>query len=484
MKKIIFSILIIIAIISSFCFVNFNNNKSQNIETSLTEPIDSLLAVRTKPNINRKATPEFVQAIYLTAYTVANNRFDIILQKAKIAGINTIVFDVKEMQGYVHLPIKDNPKIKYLSQENIWDIEDIVKKIHSYDMVAVARIVQFFNIETAKKHTDLLIQNKEGGYWSENSRRPMWLDPSNPEVQNDLIELVDMLGQTNVDEIQLDYVRFPTEGRLSNASFYFQREDAIKAQTDSSYIKREKKDIITGFLKDLDEVCKFNEVRLTADVFAIVAWQRNIDIRNTGQDIAMMTPYLSQFHPMIYSSHFNRDFNNRLDDIYNKPYSIVKEGLELAIKKSDPNCLVIPYLQAFNWKVFYDKQYMFDQLRATVDAGCKGYILWNAGNAYDRTLNWIREWNFPNEYQAPPDPPRIKKPKKDSLDKETKVDSFNIATVADSTRVSLPIKIDSVFVEPEIVDIDSTDTLLEKAKADSVEVEIKKGSSIKNLKRN
>ncbi|HOD54129.1 MAG TPA: putative glycoside hydrolase [Candidatus Cloacimonadota bacterium] len=342
----------------------------------------------------RKATPDFTQALYVTAYTVSLKKFDQLLQKAKDSGINTIVFDVKEMQGYVYFPIKEDSTMKYLEQEKLWEIEHIINKIHSYDMLAVARVVQFFNIASARKYPNLLIKHTNGGYWSEKPGKLTWLDPSQPEVQNDLRALINKLGKTDVDEIQLDYVRFPTEGNLSNASFYYQRMDYEKAMKDTAYVKREKRHVIAEYLKSLRQICDQNNVRLTADIFAIVAWQRDIDIRNTGQDIAMMTPYLSHLHPMIYSSHFARNFNHRSDDIYNKPYAIVKEGLQLTKLKTHPNCSVIPYLQAFDWKVNYNKQYLFDQFQATTDAGCKGYILWNAGNNYDRTLDWVKEWNL------------------------------------------------------------------------------------------
>jgi len=341
----------------------------------------------------RKATPDFTQALYITAYTVSLKKFDHLLQKAKASGINTIVFDVKEMQGYVYFPIKGDCTMKYLEQEKLWEIETIINKIHSHDMLAVARVVQFFNIASARKYPNLLIKHKNGGVWSEKPGRLTWLDPSLPDVQNDLRALINKLGKTDVDEIQLDYVRFPTEGNLTNASFYYKRVDNEMAQKDTAYVKREKKHIIADYLKSLRQICDQNNIRLTADIFAIIAWQRDIDIRNTGQDIALMTPYLSHLHPMIYSSHFARNFNYRSDDIYNKPYAIVKEGLQLTKHKTHPNCTVIPYLQAFDWRVNYTKQYLFDQFKATVDAGCKGYILWNAGNNYDRTLDWVKEWN-------------------------------------------------------------------------------------------
>lgn len=394
MKRVLLYIsLILLAVVLSFCtfkfFISPDNSKNISLKTIETKKAPVKL-------IQRKPTPEFTQGLYITAYTASLKRFDTLLQKAKDSGINTIIFDVKEMQGYVYYPIEQDSVIKYLESEKLWEINQIVDKIHAYDLVAVARVVQFFNINTARKYPNLQVRNKEGGFWQERPGKPTWLDPSLPEVQNDLKALINNLGKSRADEIQLDYVRFPTEGNLSRASFYFQREDNQEAQADTSYTKREKRQIIAQYVASLKQICKKNNIRLGADVFAIIAWQRAIDIKNTGQDISMMTANLDNLHPMIYSSHFARNFNYRQEDFYNNPYLIVKEGLTLTKSFMNPGCKLIPYLQAFDWKVNYTKKYVFDQIKAVTNTQCHGYILWNAGNNYDRTLNWIKEWNMMN----------------------------------------------------------------------------------------
>jgi hypothetical protein len=382
--------LIILAVGLSFCTFYYLRESSDGTEVSVKEIKKSTPEVVVPV---RGASPDFMQGLYVTAYTASLKRFDNLLEKAKRAGINTIIFDVKEMQGKVYFAIEGDRNIKYLHSEELWEIDDVVAKIHAHDMIAVARIVQFFNIYTAQKHPELQIKTHNGQIWQEKRGKAAWLDPSLPEVQDDLRALIRNIAKSRVDEIQLDYMRFPTVGNLKEASFYFQREDYQKSISDSTYKKREKRHVIAAYLESVKKICKENNLRLGGDIFAIVAWQRDIDIKNTGQDISMITPYLDQLHPMIYSSHFARNFSYRRDDFYNKPYSIVREGLLLSKSKMKGNCRLIPYLQAFNWKVNYNKEYLFDQLRAVRDTGCSGYILWNAGNNYDKTIDWIREWN-------------------------------------------------------------------------------------------
>jgi len=264
-------------------------------------------------------------------------------------------------------------------------------------MYAIARVVQFYNIATATRHPYLQPRHREGGFWQERPGQPRWLDSSHPYVQAEMLQLIDIVASSNVDEIQLDYIRFPTEGRLRDALFYFEQIDDLRFAEDDNYIKREKRHVIRDYVREVRQVVDRHGARLSADVFAIVAWQRAADIRNTGQDIAMLTPYLDHIHPMIYSSHFSDDFVFDAEDFINKPYAIVRAGTEKTINATAENCRVIPYLQAFGWRVNYNREYMLDQLNAVVDAGASGYILWNAGGRYDTSLPWIREWNEARE---------------------------------------------------------------------------------------
>lgn len=350
----------------------------------------------------RRKNPDFVQGLYVTGYTVQTKSFPALLKKASESGINTIIFDAKEMEGDVYFSIKGDSAIQYLEERPLWNLDEVIRLIHQYNMNAEVRIVQFFNIASANKYPFLQPERKGGGYWQEKQGKSTWLDPSRPEVQRNLLRLIERVCQSEADGVQMDYVRFPTEGRLSFAHFSFEKEDQEKVKSDSTWKKREKRDIIAEYIKSVRKVCDQYKMRLTADIFAIVAWQMDVDIRNTGQDIARMTPFLHGLHPMIYSSHFAKNFQYRKDDFYNHPYNLLYEGLNLTRLKTAPGCQVIPYLQAFNWKVNYTQEYVYDQLKAVRDSGCQGFILWHAGNKYDRTLDWLRSWNEQNKWQDIP----------------------------------------------------------------------------------
>jgi hypothetical protein len=335
---------------------------------------------------------EYTRGIYLTAYTVSSSKFYSILDSAQAAGINTVVFDLKNMNGHVFFSIPQKDLLTDEKIKPIINIPNVVKELHKRKMKAVARVVMFHDQFAAERDSTLRPISSSGKYWKETKRRkPSWLDPSNSKVQKELLSILKKIAKSGIDEIQLDYIRFPTQGNISDAIFSFQREDSLFAKADSNYVLRTKSNIIGNFIIQAKDICSKYNVSLTADVFAIVAWQRKSDIAATGQDIEKMTKHLDAIHPMIYSSHFSDNFGYR-EDVSNEPYFIIYKATKLTKKYAEPNCKVIPYIQANSWKVNYNREYIISQIKAIENIQCKGYILWNASNRYFSTLNWLKEY--------------------------------------------------------------------------------------------
>jgi len=337
-----------------------------------------------------------MRGLYLKENIIVSPDFTDLLQTIAEAGINTIVFDVKEMSGNVYLDLKEHPQLQYTTSKLTMNITELIDLLHSKGFYVIARVVQFYNVATARKHPELRIRSREGGYWLGSEGLPCWLDPSNPLVQEELLKIIDIVAGTEVDEIQLDYIRFPTDGNLSQTIFYFETEDAKLIKENSAYKKREKRDIITDYVKLVRAICDKHSVKLSADVFGIVAWQRAADIKHIGQDITYLSPYLHRIHPMLYSSHFSDDLDAFIPNFKNRPYRLVKQGIELAIKATSSNCEVVPYLQAFSLGVNFTQTYIVDQLKAAKDTDVNGYLLWNTQGVYTQTLPWVKQWNKAN----------------------------------------------------------------------------------------
>jgi len=368
--------------------------KADTLEKIVQPEKQKIKTEQIKQNVTKKIEyKKFTKGIYLTAYTINTPKFYAILDSAEAAGINTLIFDLRNMNGHVFFKM---PQKGFLMSENIKpivDIDKVVKAVHKRNMRAVARVVMFHDQLTAQRDSTLRPENVNGGAWKESKRKKAsWLDSSNPEVQNTLLDIIEVIAKKGLDEIQMDYVRFPTQGKISEAVFAFQKEDSLKAKRDSTYILRQKSDIIMDFVSRAKRICNKYDVTLTADIFAIVSWQRSADINATGQDIKKMTKHLDAIHPMIYSSHFAKNFGFR-ENLYNEPYFIIYKGSVLSKKYADSKCRIIPYIQSNSWKVNYGYDYIAGQIQAVIDSDSDGYILWNASNRYYQTLRWIREFD-------------------------------------------------------------------------------------------
>lgn len=328
--------------------------------------------------------------IYLTAYTVASDNIASLLDTIATSGFNTVVFDLKNMHGDIFYAGRQKGSQIQTNVKPIINISKIVKLLHDRNMRAVARIVIFHDYYMADNFQQMRPGSINGGKWQEDeNRKPAWLDPSLPEVQKYNLSILRDVANSGIDEIQMDYIRFPTQGDLDQAIFDFNSLDSLLIRQDSTHVCRSKTDIIYQFIKDAKEVCDSQQVKLTADIFAIVAWQRKSDIQNTGQDIKRISLLLDAIHPMIYSSHFSDDFGFR-EDVHNEPYHLVYRTTRLCRELSDHSCKVIPYIQANNWKVNYKQSYIHAEIQAVKDAGADGFILWNSANNYKKPLSWIK----------------------------------------------------------------------------------------------
>ena len=334
-----------------------------------------------------------VRGLYISAYTVETPDFEKLLSEAVTTGLNTVVFDLKNMKGEVFFRTAQKRPLPDENIQPIIDLPYIIKLLHGLNLKAVSRVVMFHDQYWAVNDTGVRPETANGEPWIESERRgPSWLDPSNPEVQKYLFSLLEEIASSGIDEIQLDYIRFPTQGDLSNSIYYFQKEDSVFFAQDTTYVFRQREDVITDFVAKAETICSKYGATLTADVFAIVSWQRESDISSTGQNIKRLSEHLDAIHPMIYSSHFSDNFGFR-NDVHNEPYYLVYKAAKLTRLYTAPSCKVIPYIQANSYMVNYGKEYVYAEIRAVQDLGLSGYLLWNSQNNYWSTLSWLQ--NYP-----------------------------------------------------------------------------------------
>jgi hypothetical protein len=263
-------------------------------------------------------------------------------------------------------------------------------------------------------------------------------------VQDYDIALAKHVAQLGVDEIQFDYVRFPAEGDQKDAQFVFQKDQPEPAsdsngdnKTKSDVILTtaqavggtvrpspaqlqstgshpasktsakkltaseaphtiQRSDVIAGFLKKAYAELHPTGVLLSLDVFGVMAWQRQVDLSHTGQDIVLMARYCDVLSPMIYPSHF---FG--MDNIQHpgdEPAHFIGESMdrfELITKGS--GVVIRPWLQAFHWRTkTYSPEYIKIQVETAKNKGGVGFLFWNAANDYSKPYEAMPEMKSAN----------------------------------------------------------------------------------------
>ena len=166
----------------------------------------------------------------------------------------------------------------------------------------------------------------------------------------------------------------------------------------------QRSDVIAGFLKKAYAELHPTGVLLSLDVFGVMAWQRQIDLSHTGQDIVQMARYCDVLSPMIYPSHF---FG--MDNIKNpgdEPAHFIGESMDRFLLITKGSGVVIrPWLQAFHWRTkTYSPEYIKVQVETAKEKGGVGFLFWNAANDYSKPFTAMPEMKSSNVKEGSKDP--------------------------------------------------------------------------------
>lgn len=315
-----------------------------------------------------------VRAIYMTGGTAGSAHGIDLVRRWKQAGGNAVVFDIKDSDGTINVKF-DHPLARKIKNYPITNLPKYVRFLHSLDMHVIARQALFRDDNIAQNHGQLAVQSKSLHQpWRENGKL-VWSDSSNKEVQDYNIALAKYVATSGVDEIQFDYVRFPAEGNQADAQFAFQKDPTTKLHRD---------DVIGNFLDHAYTELHPMGVLVSLDVFGIMAWQRQVDLSHTGQDITKMAQHCDVISPMIYPSHF---FGM---DGYKAPGDAPEHFISVSMDRFEKvtagtGVVIRPWLQAFRWRTkTYSPEYILKQVSTAKGHHGDGFLFWNAANDYSK----------------------------------------------------------------------------------------------------
>jgi hypothetical protein len=197
-----------------------------------------------------------------------------------------------------------------------------------------------------------------------------WVDPYCEEVWEYNVRIAQELIKRGFDEIQFDYIRFPTDGyNLYQATYRWRASGMDRDSALMSFLNYARANI---------------NAPLGIDIYGSNGWYRTG--ARTGQDVEMLADYVDVVCPMFYPSHFEQDFL-AFPPAEERPYRIYYYGCYRNTVIARNRVIVRPWVQAFELGVSYDLKYynptyvqreIFGE-RNSLD---RGYMYWNNSGRY------------------------------------------------------------------------------------------------------
>lgn len=341
-----------------------------------------------------KFKPENIKAVYLTGWTTGStNKRKTIIEDLNKHGFNAVVIDIKDESGQVTYNSNVQTAMDISSSTKmISDMQAVIDDFHAANIYVIGRIVTFKDPIYAKNIPDIAYKNIDGTLWKDFAGNN-WPNPYNESSWDYPILLAKEAAEYGLDEIQFDYIRFPSsEGKTKNISFGFDSNTKTKSE------------VINTFLIKVKDELKDYDVVISADVFGITTKKKG-DFENIGQDFYEISKIVDVICPMVYPSHYGTgEYGIKAPD--KEPYKIIYGSLKDAQKQylaesGDSKFATIrPYLQDFtaSWLkkgnyINYGTTAVTAQLQACYDLNVHDFTLWDPSNkyAYESLNNIIKK---------------------------------------------------------------------------------------------
>ncbi len=342
--------------------------------------------------------PDSVKAVYMTSCIAGTPSLrEKMVQLIEETELNSIVIDIKDFTGMISFLSEDSElSDAYATHCPVKDMKEFVHSLNKKDIFVIGRVTVFQDSFLAKKKPEFAVKREsDDAIWKDN-KGIHFTDPGAKEVWDYHIRLAKESYNIGFDEINFDYIRFPSDGPMSDIYFPVSEE-------------REKSEVLEEFFSYLYEELKDVGVITSADLFGMTT--SSINDLGIGQIWEKALPYFDYLSPMVYPSHYPHGFKG-LGNPNHYPYEIVKWSLDDAIertvatstviqtmgsemitntdpdttslysKKSYDPSVIRPWIQDFRYGGTYGPDEVRTQIQAVYDSGLDSWMLWDPANRY------------------------------------------------------------------------------------------------------
>ena len=393
--------------------VNVAVAKSEEVK-----PKEEVKPVDTREVVKHVPLPKPAKIIYMTSCVAGTPSFrDKLVTLINETEINGVIIDIKDYSGTISFPPTNS------AWQSAWesarcgtaDMKDFIAELHEQNIFVIGRITVFQDPFEAVRSPHLAVKKLDGETVWKDGKGLSFIDVAARQYWDHIIDLAVDSYNIGFDELNFDYVRYPSDGNMRDISF---------PHTAGSDWPNDKQANLEAFFKylneKLDDETLFAAVRhentgrasstpwTSADLFGMTT--TNYDDLSIGQIQERAAPYFDFIAPMVYPSHYPNDYLG-LGNPNNHPYEIVYHAMKTGVERmtatttrvegflherigtSTPAVYTKPtftgdrfrtWIQDFDYGGNYDITEVKAQIKASVDAGVNSYMVWAPSNIYTK----------------------------------------------------------------------------------------------------
>lgn len=323
-------------------------------------------------------TPDPLKALYMTSCVAGTPSWRDSLRKIiETTELNAVVIDIKDYTGVVSFS-NDLPPSKVGRGCVVSDMYEFIQDLHDRGIYVIGRISVFQDPSYAKLFPELAVQKRSDDSIWKDYKGLSFIDVGAKPYWDYIVELSKKAYELGFDELNYDYVRYPSDGNMQDASYTLTVGTTTKSE------------MLRNFFEYLHDSLEDTGIKTSVDLFGMTTTMES-DM-NIGQVLEKALPYFDYISPMVYPSHYPANWNGFANPAEH-PYEVIKISMGKAREREQilnvSNGLATttptklrPWLQDFNLGATYGADKVQAQIQATYDVGLTSWMLWNAGNKY------------------------------------------------------------------------------------------------------
>ena len=326
-------------------------------------------------SIDFELVPQVIKGIYIPfglIMTGSESYLQANLDLVDRTELNAVVIDIKSDEGWLGF----QPKYQVArdigaAYDHVIDVRQLLQECKRRNIYTIARMVVFKDTVLAEARPQWAVRRNNGGIWYDNSGAA-WMDPFRQEVWDYNLAIAREAVDLGFDEIQLDYIRFPSDGDIFDTNYLYECTRANRTKAIA--------DFVAYMRKGLEPSGAFFSV----DLFGLTT-SINLDLKfgdlGIGQELAGVAPFVDYISPMVYPSTYEPG-NLELRDPQRNPYLVVKISVADGIQRAG-GTLIRPWLQHYSlYGIEFGAAEFRLEKQAAVESGATGWLFWNAGGNY------------------------------------------------------------------------------------------------------